>query len=361
MTNQETQINIFLKKSESKKVLLVTGKESYVNSGCKTLIDTLDDNIDFIRFYKFAENPNIIDLKKGIKLFNETQCDSVIAVGGGSVMDMGKLISLLTINCLQDITSIDRYANNNKRTIPLMCIPTTAGSGSEATHFSVLYSRGVKYSISNPSLIPDRNILNPKYSFTTSPNQRAISGLDALSQAIESFWAKNSTKESRQYSEEALRLIWNNLHDSVELNSFGAHKNVFKGSHLAGKAINISKTTAPHALSYYFTEKHSIKHGQAVALTFPRIYYLNRLEALKSNDKNIKNIFIQMDKILGINKNSSHVIENFIRKLKIETSFSKLGIDLKNELEIIKLMVNSDRFENNPFQISINDIFKESL
>ena len=361
MTNQETQINIFLKKSESKKVLLVTGKESYVNSGCKTLIDTLDDNMDFIRFYKFAENPNIIDLTKGIKLFNETQCDSVIAVGGGSVMDMGKLISLLTINCLQDITSIDRYANNNKRTIPLMCIPTTAGSGSEATHFSVLYSSGVKYSVSNPLLIPDRNILNPKYSFTTSPNQRAISGLDALSQAIESFWAKNSTKESRQYSEEALRLIWNNLHDSVELNSFGAHKNVFKGSHLAGKAINISKTTAPHALSYYFTEKHSIKHGQAVALTFPRIYYLNRLEALKSKDKNIKNIFIQMDKILGINKNSSHVIENFIRKLKIETSFSKLGIDLKNELEIIKLMVNSDRFENNPFQISINDIFKESL
>ena len=66
-----------------------------------------------------------------------------------------------------------------------------------------------------------------------------------------------------------------------------------------------------------------------------------------------------MDKILGIKNRSSHVIENFIKKLKIEISFSALGIDLKNELEIIKLMVNSDRFENNPFQISIDDIFRE--
>lgn len=355
---EKTEINQFIKKNKSKKIFLVTGKESYASSGCKSVINQLD-NIDFIRFYKFAENPNFSDLKKGLKLFNETQCDSVIAIGGGSVMDMGKLISLLPNNPPQDITSIHRYAKNNKRLIPLMCIPTTAGSGSEATHFSVLYSDGVKHSISNPSLIPDNCILNPKYSFTTSSNQRAISGLDALSQAIESFWAKNSTEKSRQYSKEALSLIWNNLYDSVELNSFDAHKNVFKGSHLSGKAINISKTTAPHALSYYFTEKHNIKHGQAIALTLPRVYYLNRLKALESNDKKIQNIFVQMDKILGIKNISSHVIENFIKKLKIEISFSALEIDLKNELEIIKLMVNSDRFENNPFQISIDDIFRE--
>ena len=211
---EKTEINQFIKKNESKKIFLVTGKESYASSGCKSVINQLD-NIDFIRFYKFAENPNFSDLKKGLKLFNETKCDSVIAIGGGSVMDMGKLISLLPKNPPQDITSIHRYAKNNKRLVPLMCIPTTAGSGSEATHFSVLYSDGVKHSISNPSLIPDNCILNPKYSFTTSANQRAISGLDALSQAIESFWAKNSTEKSRQYSKEAISLIWNNLYDSV--------------------------------------------------------------------------------------------------------------------------------------------------
>ena len=361
MIKEKTAINEFIKKNESTKIFLVTGKKSYTSSGCKSLIDQLGNSADFIRFYNFDENPNVSDLKKGVKLFNETECDSVIAIGGGSVMDMGKLISFLPKNHLEKISSINQYAKDNKRIIPLMCIPTTAGSGSEATHFSVLYFSGVKYSISNPSLIPDNCILNSKYSFTTSSNQRAISGLDALSQAIESFWAKNSTKKSRQYSKEAVRLIWDNLYDSVELNSFDAHKNVFKGSHLSGKAINISKTTAPHALSYYFTEKHNIKHGQAVALTLPRIYYLNRLKALEAKDKNIQNIFVEMDKILGIKNRSNHVIENFIKKLGIEISFSALGIDLKNELEIIKLMVNSDRFENNPFQISIDDIFKESL
>jgi alcohol dehydrogenase class IV len=361
MMTEKTEINEFIETNNSKKVLLVTGKKSFFSSGCKSVIDKIDSNIDFIRFFEFDENPNISDLKKGIQLFNDKQCDSLIAIGGGSVMDMGKLISLLPFRPLQDISSIDNYAKSNKRTVPLMCIPTTAGSGSEATHFSVLYSGGVKYSISNPTLIPDICILNPKYSYTTSSHQRAISGLDALSQGIESFWAKNSTEESRQYSKEAVSLIWNNLYDSVESNSFDAHKNVFKGAHLAGKAINISKTTAPHALSYYFTEKHNIKHGQAVALTLPRVYYLNRLQALKSNDKKIQNIFVQLDKILEIKNNPSYVIEKFIKKLNIEIDFLKLGIDLKNELEIIKLMVNFDRFENNPFQISIDDIFKQDL
>jgi len=357
---EKIKISSFIKENNSKKILLVTGKKSFFQSGCKKIINKINDNIDFIMFSDFSENPKIKDLKKGIALFNDKKCDSLIAIGGGSVMDMGKLISLLS-NCnLQDIKSIKKHAKNNKRKIPLMCIPTTAGSGSETTHFSVLYFNGIKYSISNPTLIPDSYILQPEYSYTTKPYQKAVSGLDALSQGIESFWAKNANDESRKYSEKAIKLIWNNLYKSVRLNDFEAHKNVFKGAHLAGKAINIAKTTAPHALSYYFTEKHNIKHGHAVALTLPRVYHLNRIQALNCNDK-LKDIFLTLDYILGIKDNSIHIIEDFIKKLNVEINFFKLGIDLKNELAKIKLMVNSERFNNNPFEISIDEIFKQEL
>ena len=353
---QTHKIKKFFKKYKCNKLFLVTGKKSFSLSGCKEIIDKLDGNIDIIQFDDFPENPEISYLKKGIVLFKKEKCDSILSVGGGSVMDMGKLISLLH-NCdLNDIDSIQSYSKTNKRHTPIMCIPTTAGSGSETTHFCVLYSNGIKYSIANRTLIPDSVLLNPEFSYSMSQFQKAVSGLDALSQGIESFWAKNSTPESRKFSKEAIILIWNNLYDSVISNDFCSHEKIVKGSHLAGKAINISKTTAPHALSYYFTEKHNIKHGHAVMLTLPKIYHLNRLKALKSNTI-FKDIFFILDEILEINNNPISTIENFIKKLNIDIDFKNLGINIKKELNDIKLAVNSERFNNNPFDITTDEIF----
>ena len=269
------QINNFIKKNRSKNLLLLTGNKSFIDSGFKKTINDIESKVNFVRYSNFSQNPEINDLFEGIKFFNNKKCDALIAVGGGSVIDMGKLIALLS-NCkLIDIDGIKEYAQNNKREVPLMCIPTTAGSGAEATHFSVLYCDGIKHSISNPTLIPDSHILNPKYSYKTNQYQRAISGLDALSQGIESMWAKESTEESIIYSKKAVQLIWNNLYQSVILNDFDAHKNVFEGSHLAGKAINISKTTAPHAISYPFTSLFGIDHGHAVSLTLEKFLSFN--------------------------------------------------------------------------------------
>ena len=114
----------------------------------------------------------------------------MIAIGGGSVMDIGKLIAYLSECKIKDIESIQEFSKKGIRKIPLMCIPTTAGSGAESTHFSVLYYKDKKYSIANSSMVPDDTILNPIFSFSTSKYQKAVSGLDALSQGIESFWEK---------------------------------------------------------------------------------------------------------------------------------------------------------------------------
>tara|TARA_Y100000590_G_scaffold395896_1_gene476209 strand:- start:1122 stop:2189 length:1068 start_codon:yes stop_codon:yes gene_type:complete len=346
----------FLNRTKSKKILLVTGKKSYRISGAENFINQLPKEFRFITFNDFSENPKFIDAVKGAKIFKNKDCDAVIAVGGGSVMDMGKLICYIKeLNIYQPNLLIQPHSIAS-RSIPFACIPTTAGSGSEATHFSVAYHNKVKYSVSNPNLIPDLTIIDPEFSFQANQYQRTVSGLDALSQSIESFWSKKSTKKSRIYSEESLNLIWNNLYDSVIRNNFNSHRQVVIGSHLAGKAINIAKTTAPHALSYYFTQIHNIKHGHAVILTLPKIYYLNRLNALNSNHK-IKNIFSTLDSILGVVDDPISTIKKFIYNLNIEVDYCKLGISIKNELEEMKLLVNSDRLNNNPFKIDIEEVF----
>lgn len=346
----------FIKGNNKKNIFLVTGEKSFSSSGCSELFDE-PRNFKIVKFTDFSTNPEFSDLKKGLNLFHKKKCDALVAVGGGSAMDMGKLIAFLS-NCkIKGIESIQKYSINGIREIPLMCIPTTAGSGAESTHFSVLYFNNKKYSISNQTMIPDELILNSKYSYSTSKYQKAVSGLDALSQGIESFWAKGSSEESRSYAKKAIELIWNNLYKSVNNNDYESHKQVFDGSILAGKAINISKTTAPHALSYYFTNVHHISHGHAVALTLSKIYALNRKKALKSENEKIQKIFFELDKILGIEDNPVAIINSFISSLNIETNLSLMGINMVKEINDVKSLVNLERFENNPFTINIDEIF----
>jgi len=154
----------FLLENKCKNILLVTGNKSFTLSGAKNYFNKIP-KLNFIRFKDFSQNTNINDLKKGVDFFQKNKCDSVVAVGGGSVMDMGKLIALLGDFEEINIDSIKRYSSFNKRNIPLVCVPTTAGSGSECTHFAVVYDSNIKYSIANNSLLPDEVLLEPKFSF----------------------------------------------------------------------------------------------------------------------------------------------------------------------------------------------------
>lgn len=344
----------FIEQNNCKKILLLTGKKSFEISGGKDFFSKIKESHNFIRFSDFTENPKFSDVKKGVEVFNTNQCDSIISIGGGSVIDMAKLISCMNkhdmeVNSFEELKEV-------KREVPFMAIPTTAGSGSEATTFAVVYFKGIKYSIEDESLLPDSVLLDPILSFNMPPYLKAVSGLDAFSQSIESYWSKKSTIESREYSNKALNLIWNNLYNSVVLNSFQAHEKVVLGANYAGKAINISKTTAPHALSYYFTGKHNIKHGHAVSLTLSKVYDYNESK-VTGEDIHNKNVFSELNQILGIKEgNSILVINNFIKSLGVELNFSKLKIDIPKEFDEICLSINKQRLKNNPFEVNLKNI-----
>lgn len=345
----------WLKNNNLSKIFLITDKNSFELSGSKSYIQPILNQYAYVHYNDFSENPNIEDVYYGIKIINNEKCDCCISIGGGSIIDMGKLISYLMEETTKDPNLIvQKKLGNVKRKIPICAIPTTAGSGAESTHFAVIYIDNKKHSLAHGTILPDIVNLNPKLSYTMSPYLKAITGLDALAQGIESFWSKNATIQSRKYSIAAIELVWNNLKQSVLINDFNAHKNVVIGSNLAGKAINIAKTTAAHALSYYFTTKHKIKHGHAVALTLGKVYQFNYEKATNSNNDKGQ-VFNKLNKLLGIEENPRVVIEDFISDLNVELEYSKLKVSISKELPSLKKDINIERLSNNLFKIDDND------
>jgi len=245
---------------DANKIFLVTGKGSYHNSGAQDFIERALGSTAYVRFSEFEQNPKYEDVVLGTELFRESQCDIFIAIGGGSVIDMAKLINTFAANDQTDgleiVTNSKRIVNRGKA---LIAIPTTAGTGSEATHFAVVYHNKNKYSVAHEYLLPEVAVLNYKFTMSQSEYLTACAGMDALSQAIESYWSVGSTKVSENYAEQAIGLLLSNLEKSVNTPDTKSRKSTMKAAYLAGKAINITKTTAAHAVSYAFTTYYGIR------------------------------------------------------------------------------------------------------
>ena len=165
--------------------------------------------------FRSEENPKIEDVERGVQIFNKNKCDLIIAVGGGSVIDMGKLINFFHTKISPFFQHFSDELKSDE-VVSLVAIPTTAGTGSEATHFAVVYYNSVKYSIASQLLVPNFVIINPCFTYSINAYLTAVTGLDTLSQAIESHWSTGSTKESKTYSKKAIILAWNNLKDAVK-------------------------------------------------------------------------------------------------------------------------------------------------
>ena len=349
-------INEWLNNNKVSKIFLLSDKKSFEFSGSETYLQPILSQKKHVHYSGFSENPKIEDVFKGIGILKKENCDCCIGVGGGSVIDMAKLICYLKNEEIKKIPSTVRKKYPTlKRKIPLCIIPTTAGSGAESTHFAVVYINSEKHSLAHSTILPDLVNLNPLLSYSMSPYLKSITGLDALAHGIESFWSKDATLKSLEYSAHAIKLVWNNLKKSVLDNSFTAHENVVMGSNIAGKAINIAKTTASHAFSYYFTSHHNIKHGHAVALTLGKVFQFN-FDKMKNSNSGIKRRFNDLNDLLHFNGNPMMVIERFISDLNIELDYSKLNINIKDELPKIIKEINVERLNNNPFKVEESDV-----
>lgn len=350
-------------------IFLVTGKASYESSGAKATMDGILEPYKTVHFSDFQVNPQVDDVKKGVEVFNKNKCDFVVAIGGGSVMDIAKLINVFSVNEGNSEEYILKKKSLEKEGYPIVAIPTTSGSGSEATHFAVVYIDKIKYSLAHEKfMLPNYVIVDTQLTLNLPPNITASSGMDALSQAIESYWGIYSNEESREYAKEAIELIINNLRDAVNNPDEKSRENMAKAAHLAGKAINISKTTVPHAISYPITSYFNVSHGHAVALTLPHILDFNAgvTESDCLDPRGVDYAKKTIQEIVGFLGVSS-VIEakesliKLMQDIGLSTKLNEVGITTDEDIEvIIKNGFDPDRVRNNQ-RILTEDTLREIL
>lgn len=218
---------------------------------------------EYKTFSDFQPNPLYEDVVKGMKAYEG--CDCLVSVGGGSAIDVAKAIKYYT--CMDD------EGNFNYKNIKHYAVSTTAGTGSESTRYSVIYKDGAKQSLTHDAIYPDVAVLVPELLKTLPDYQKKCTLMDALCHSIESIWSVNATEQSRGYAREAIEIIKANYKAYID-GQEEVIPAIQKAANLAGKAINISQTTAAHAMSYKLTSLYKIPHGHAVALTLPYLWEL---------------------------------------------------------------------------------------
>ena len=332
----------------SKKVLLVTDS-SFAFLNIKDEVEGIE--VPFVKFSDFTPNPLYEDVCKGVELFNAEECDTILAVGGGSSLDVAKCIKLYC-RMSKDTLYLDQEYKDTG--VKLIAIPTTAGTGSESTRYAVIYYDGKKQSVTHDSIIPSVAILEPKVLKTLPLYQKKCTMLDALCQGIESWWSVNSTDESKILSKEAVETIMKWWREYIFENTEESAKQIMYAANLAGQAICITQTTAPHAFSYKITSMYKLPHGHAVAICLPEIWEYMLAHMDKCIDPRGNNyldgIFCNIAKSMSC-YNSDQAIKWF-RQMMVDMDLTGLvAVNREEELKMLSTSVNPVRLKNNPVEL----------
>ncbi len=357
---RERELGTFIKEGKFKKILIISGENSFKKSGADNLFKKiLDQNIvDF--FIKKSSYPKIKELKKIIEKIKIFSPQLIIGVGGGSVLDYAKIANVLAFE-----TDIENKVVNAsykaKKFSKLLCIPTTAGSGAEVTTNAVIYINNIKYSVEGPELRPDFHFLIPELVIGSSIAIKASAGFDAIAQALESLISKKSNEESVKFSTKSLNISIKNYLKYLNSPNYENTAAMCLAANLSGEAISISKTTAPHAVSYPFTAIYNISHGHAVSLTLTKFLRYN-YENIQFADCNF-DLKKRYQIIFDVTKtNNIDDLNNFLSKIKkeakLESDFKKLGINIKKDYDNIISGVNILRLSNNPIRLEKQNLKK---
>lgn len=259
----------WIRKNGIRRILLVCGRSIRYQGELNAYFERIGGMV--VRFSDFQPNPRYESVTAGVALFREEKCNAVIAVGGGSAMDVAKAIKLFAEMDGDGADGSFLRQEIVPNAIPFLAVPTTAGTGSEATRYAVIYYKGEKQSITHESGIPGTVLMDPDCLKALPLYQRKATMLDALCHAMESTWSVNSTDESKAYSREAIRGVLAHM-DGYLANSEAGNAGMLMAANLAGKAINITQTTAGHAMCYKITSLFGAAHGHAAALCCRVLY-----------------------------------------------------------------------------------------
>jgi|TARA_Y100000389_G_scaffold142831_1_gene140932 alcohol dehydrogenase len=352
--NNENDLYNFFKHKKLNKIFVITGFNSYKKSGAKNILNKVLEKKNLFFYFKKNFFPDILELKDIILKTSQFKPDLILAVGGGSVIDYAKITNVFKTsdNINEDILNSNfKYL---KKIYKLAVIPTTAGSGAEVTSNAVIYIKGKKYSVESEKLKPDYYFLVPKLVIGAKKSIKSSAGFDAISQSIESIISRKANRQSIAFAKKSLELSFKKFEKFVNEPNLSNTRNMCVAATLSGKAISITKTTAPHALSYPFTSHFGISHGHAVSLTLNEFLKFNykflKYSDTKLNLKKKFDLIFKIAKVKNINELDQYLA--FLKKkTKLENNFTKLGIVYDRDVSKIISGVNILRLSNNPINL----------
>lgn len=340
--------NVFFVCGENSKKLIIYKK---IEEICK------NKEIEFIVFSDFEANPEYNSVVKGLRKFRENGYDAIISIGGGSAMDVAKCIKMFA-NMDENKSFLQQEIIQSD--VLLIAIPTTAGTGSESTQFAVIYYEGEKQSVDNIIGLPDIVLLDAESLKQLPEYQRKATALDVLCHGIESYWSIKSTDQSKELAKEAIKGFFRYYQGYLN-NIESENEGMLLTANLAGRAINITRTTAVHAMAYKLSKLYNIAHGHAVGICLPPLFkYISRHLEQCCDIRGEAYLQETLQEIAGfagydnIEEFSERLEKLIVKDLQLQITSSVSD----DNLEELCKSVNMVRLKNNPVKFEEEDLKK---
>lgn len=344
---------------KGKRVLLVCNTSNAQRLSLIQWCEELRDTGRLCWINKIAPNPTYMDVLSTLQLCDCEAPEVVVAIGGGSTIDLAKacvalwyLKSASSLNCAHVLNSIiTREYLQHASQIPILAVPTTAGTGSEVTRWATVWDANgkEKHSIEAAWLCPKHAYIIPEYTSSMPPRLTLATGLDALCHAVEAYWAKSSNPMVRELSKASIRLIIQNLPKTLsDASDLYYRKQMCLGSLFAGLAFSHTRTTACHSISYPLTMRFGVEHGFACALSLAQVLKINLpmidesadlMEALGANTP--ADLQLWLDRVA-----------NNIVQLRLST----FGVQQSDIEDLVEMSFTKGRMDNNPVAMNKEDI-----
>lgn len=258
---------------------LVVTDPGVVAAGVIDKVTAVLDRADIAHtlFAEVQADPDACGVVEGVDLFRSSGCDVVISVGGGSPLDTGKAISVMVTNegHIRDYAGVGLI---KKPGVPQIAVPTTAGTGSEATIWAVISEkdRNIKYGVGSPLLVPAIALCDPELTLTLPSRLTAVTGVDALAHALESYVNKVTQPISEALAERSMQLIARSLRTAVFAgDNVTARADMLLASTLAATAFNVTRLGLAHALAMPLGAKAKVPHADVIAILLPEVNRYN--------------------------------------------------------------------------------------
>ncbi len=341
------ELNQLIEK-DIKNILIVTDKNVFSKSGAQdTVLPQLKDfRIEL--FDEIEENPALSTIVEGTKFAKESNSQLILGVGGGSPMDAAKGIAAFVTNT----GNINDYINGkglSNDPLPVVCLPTTSGTGSEVTPYAIFtdVEKEIKVCLSNYRIFPKYSIIDPTLTYSMPEHITINTGVDALTHAIEAYLSKKTFPINDLLTIHSIKTVLENL-NSASQNDKEAMNKMAYASMLSGITIAHASTILLHIIAYPLTIYHRISHGKANAILLPAfIEYMKKKSYFTQKVKTIENMF----EIFG-------GVNNYINGLNISTELSSYGISMDEFEKFAQDAIIQDDILITPAEVTTQDIIE---